>query len=135
MGFPIGFRFDGWPVDEPAMISRCVDGLVMALAEFDREWLCRHPDAPKLYQSGVRYKRQRRDVFMDVPAVLKGGGSDCKNLAAWRIAELGLEGHEATAMSVWQRADHLRFPLIFHVLVLRRDGVIEDPSVALGMEI
>lgn len=131
--FPISFRFDGWSIDDPQQMSRTIDELVMALADHNRDVMMRVP-LPPLYAAGVRYKAQREDVFMDAPAVFHDGHSDCKNLVAWRIAELALQGMPAGATTFWQYRESAKgFPYWFHVVVVRGDGFIEDPSAALGM--
>lgn len=134
MSFPISFEFAGWDVRDPARICRSIDALVMALAEHNAEYLRRYW-VPPLYLSGVRYKAQEDvDVFMDAAAVYRDKVSDCKNLVAWRIAEIvTFEGIPAGALTFSQEVEDERFPYFFHVVVIRGDGIIEDPSRVLGM--
>lgn len=88
---------------------------------------------PLLYQSGVRYEREKQieggfeKWWRTIPWILRDRKSDCKGLAAWRAAELTVAGMSARAVPSQEG------PKLFHVRVLRSDGVVEDPSVELGM--
>lgn len=85
---------------------------------------------PALYQSGVRYRSEgKRQVWRHVGIVYARGWADCKNLAAWRVAELRLSGEDPTAIVVVRRTG----PQMWHAIVERRGKVIEDPSRLLGM--
>lgn len=86
-------------------------------------------ERPALYASGVRYQREPRGVeeWRTVLGVLRHGNGDCEDLAAWRAAELRLEGEAARV--VVRRTGRR----VVHALVEREDGTIEDPSRALGM--
>ena len=136
MSFPISFEFAGWDIGDPARICRSIDALVMALAEHNAEYFRRYW-IPPLYFSGVRYRAQEDvDVFMDAAAVYRDKVSDCKNLVAWRVAEIvTFERQSAGALTFWQKVDDERFPYFFHVVVIRGDGRIEDPSRVLGMRL
>jgi hypothetical protein len=131
----MSLRFDGWDLADPSAMCRTIDEIVTAVAEHNAEWLSKHENAPGLYQSGVFYRVQRTDVFQDIPAVMADGHSDCKNLVAWRLAELALLGAPARSLTFWQYRPEkgAAFPYWFHVVVLRQSGEIEDPSAALGM--
>jgi hypothetical protein len=83
-------------------------------------------DLPPLYESGVRYREDRR-MWRHALAVLEAGRVDCKSLAAYRAAELIRKG--ADARVVVNRTG--RKTLHARVLV---DGRIEDPSRRLGMK-
>jgi len=49
-------------------------------------------------------------------------------LACWRAAELRQHGERARVLVKQVK------PRLFHVVVLRQDGTIEDPSKRLGMK-
>lgn len=81
-----------------------------------------------LYEARVRYVRS--EPWLDLLAVIAKGGGDCKDLSAWRVAELREAGEDA------------RFHVLartkqgeprFHVQVVRASGVVEDPGAFLGM--
>jgi hypothetical protein len=88
---------------------------------------------PSLYSSGVRYKAEPkgRESWQDAPTTLQVGHGDCEDLAAWRAAELRLQGENAQACL------HRRIgpdgASLMHAVVRRADGSIEDPSAKLGM--
>ena len=96
-----------------------------------------NPHLPKLYKSGVRY---RRDVckapgvdgacerFLSPLQLLKERFGDCDDLAPYLAAQRIIEGDSKA------RAVAIRSPGIgWHVVVKRGDGRKEDPSRVLGM--
>lgn len=58
--------------------------------------------------------------------------SNCDDLVSWRIAELRNAGENAKVRLKWQY-DVSRSSRMYHVLVRRADGTVEDPSLRLGM--
>lgn len=86
---------------------------------------------PRIYESGVRYRREPRHVreeWLTVPAVVSRGYGDCEDLACWRAAELSVSGEDPLARPCLRRTASG-----WHVVVRRGDGSIEDPSRVLGM--
>jgi len=104
-----------------------------ALVLVNRLFLRSHHVRP-LYQSGVRYQQEpddgRPEEFAAIPVVLSRGWGDCDDLAPWRVAELQEAGEQASIRITWRRYGKRR---LYHVLVRRGDGRIEDPSRLLGM--
>lgn len=101
--------------------------LVQALARCNAR-LVSGGSIPPLYRSGVRYRRERgREEWRDAPEVARSGYGDCEDLAAYRVGEL-LAAGEAARAHVYRAA-----PGLWHVVVKRGDGSIEDPSRKLGM--
>lgn len=43
---------------------------------------------PSLYASGVRYQRERADLWLTIEEIIARGWDDCEGLAFWRVAEL-----------------------------------------------
>ena len=83
---------------------------------------------PRLYQSGVRYRRQLDPHrWATVDEVLAAGYADCKNLVCWRAAELRMVGVSAR-MFAYPTGDG-----IWHAVIRLPGGQVEDPSVKLGM--
>jgi hypothetical protein len=87
-----------------------------------------HPDLPSLYRSGVCYEPELASEEWQLPSETDEiGAGDCEDLAAWRCAELRRRGEPARVVvrpgvrGVW------------HAIVRRGDGRIEDPSRRLGM--
>ncbi len=81
---------------------------------------------PALYQSGVRYHKDRA-MWRHAIAVLDYGKADCKSLAAYRAAELIHQGADARVIvkRTGRQTLHAR---------VCADGRIEDPSLRLGMK-
>lgn len=87
-------------------------------------------DHPALYASGVRYKREPRDVWRHIGDVMRAGWGDCEDLAAARVAQLRESGEDPRAyVAVYQSG-----PRRYHAIVARGDGTTEDPSKKLGMK-
>lgn len=94
---------------------------------------------PKLYASGVRWRRDKClaanvpgacERFLSPLDILREGKvGDCDDLAPWRAAELILGGDRKA------RAIAIAAPGVgYHALVRRGDGTREDPSRRLGMK-
>lgn len=108
--------------------------MLRALVAIDVLYLREHPGTPLLYHSGVVYQREPpgQDDWDPVPIVLERGNGDCEDLAAWRCAELIRLGESASAIPklVQSNPDGTK---LYHILVRRGNGTIEDPSRKLGM--
>jgi hypothetical protein len=111
-----------------------VKPLLDALVLVNRLYLRTH-HVPPLYRSGVRYKQEPDDgtpeEFAAIPEVLRRGWGDCDDLAPWRVAELQEAGERARVRITWRRRGNGR--RLYHVVVRRGDGRVEDPSRLLGM--
>jgi len=95
------------------------------------QWLLAyHSHIPPIYKSGVRYQREQgTEIWKPAPRVFADRVGDCEDLAAWRAAELRQAGEEgARAVAI-----HHPNSRLWHAVVEREDGTIEDPSKALGM--
>jgi hypothetical protein len=107
-----------------------LDGLVAMNVLYLRA----HPRTPPLYRAGIVYHREPpgRDEWATIPRVLEVGNGDCEDLAGWRTAELQRLGEHARAFPklVRQNPDGTK---LFHILVRRGNGTVEDPSRKLGM--
>jgi hypothetical protein len=69
--------------------------LMEAMCAIDLMHLRQRP-YPKLYESGVVYRREdRTENWLDIPHVLKAGWGDCEDLVFWRVAELRKAGVKA----------------------------------------
>jgi hypothetical protein len=133
--FTIDFQLSSF--DDPllghAANQRVIDALLRVLVLADVEWLRRHPEAPHLYESGIRYVQEpaARELFADIPTVLARGFGDCDDLATWRAAELRVRFRQPADVFTTLEIDSGGNPL-YHVLVRSPLGV-EDPSSMLGM--
>lgn len=120
--------------ESPYLTPALLTHLTEALTRMNVEHLWRQPQTPALYASGVRYAREPsgQERWAMVPLVLQRGLGDCEDLACWRAAELRLGGDQgARVVSSAQQLSATR--RLFHVLVERGDGRLEDPSRRLGM--
>lgn len=108
--------------------SAAFDAALEGLTRLDAE-LMQRGNYPPLYQSGVRYKNEPRDVWRHVDDVTKEGWGDCEDLSAYRAAELRVSGEDPDASVCTYQSG----PSRYHAVVRRGDGTLEDPSRALGM--
>ncbi len=128
---PILFRDD-------ATFARVVRLLCEAAIMSNRLYL-RATRTPPLYRSGVVYQDEPHDLpdeLLDIPTILRRKWGDCMHLSCWRVAELREAGEHARIALAWQRVpsnDSDQPSRIFHVLVRRANGKLEDPSKILGM--
>lgn len=105
---------------------------VTAIGVLEIGWL----QLPPLYASGVRYATEvcrapavpgACERFLTPAQCYAEREGDCASLASWRAAELLVRGERARAIPQRSRAG-------WHVVVVRADGSIEDPSRILGMK-
>ena len=107
------------------------EAAIEGLSLLDEQILTEAPDFPRLYESGVIYRKEARDTWRHADDVLCSGGGDCEDLAAWRVAELRVSGDDPDAyVYVYQSGPHR-----YHAVVARGSGRIEDPSLILGMQV
>jgi hypothetical protein len=106
--------------------------LLHALVGLNVAYLRFHPNTPSIYRAAVRYHREPRghEQWLQVPSVREQTWGDCEDLAAWRVAELRVHGVDAWPCFHWRR---LPAALVYHIVVCRPDGIVEDPSRVLGM--
>lgn len=116
-----------------------ITAALRAVYDYNVAFLRANPSFPRLYdlaQRGeMRYQREPRgdtiegteERFCAIPVALAQRWGDCDDLAPWLAAERTV------------RDDMLSIPHVmpsrvgWHVVVLRADGVIEDPSLMMGM--
>lgn len=104
-----------------------------ALTRCNVLWLQGHPETPGIYKAGVRYRQESNaEAWLDIPHIMELGWGDCEDLAAWRTAELRMQGVKAKCYLQWFHQPEQGFTL-YHVQVKLPDGSIEDPSKKLGM--
>ena len=116
---------------------RALSVLLDAMTRWNTELMREAPGTyPPLYGSGMRYQRENYsgphpEDWRDAPEMLRRGGGDCEDLACYRAAELRVQGEPAKAM--FHAAERSSGGRLFHIIVMRGDGSLEDPSRALGM--
>lgn len=106
-------------------------------------WLILNDEAPLLYESGVRYRRDpERDLvselWLDIPNILRRGFDDCEGLSSFLAAELrtrevnSVGNKRYPAATVWLKPT--RVPGSWHAVVKDLEsGKMWDPSAKLGM--
>jgi hypothetical protein len=116
----------------PFVDDRDLAPALAALTALNMEIKRRHR-LPNLYESGVRYQREKRlpdgtsrEQWLTNVIVFNRKAGDCEDLATYRVADLRLQGIDATAIPK-------RSPVGWHIVVRYPDGTIEDPSRKLGM--
>ena len=88
---------------------------------------------PPLYKAGVVYQREEdTEEWKDPVTVWTDGYGDCEDLSIWRCAELR-NNHKKCQPYIRYRVDPETGMYIYHVMVMRANGALEDPSKILGM--
>lgn len=115
------------------MMGLALKPILEALTTVNLLFLHTH-HVPPLYQAGVRYQNEPNhwpiESFDSIPEVISRGWGDCDDLAPWRCAELRKAGERAKIRIQWKRLPEGK---LFHIVVRRENGTIEDPSLILGM--
>lgn len=125
-------KSSGW-LHRSRVLGLAIKALLDAQVQINQLYLRLH-NCPPLYRSGVRYQNEPDDgleEFACIPIVISRGWGDCDDLAPWRCAELRNAGEKAKIRIQWKRQGSGR--KLFHIVVRREDGRIEDPSRILGM--
>lgn len=130
--------FDGGLCEhmEPRDTARALTQLLEALVTCNMVWLRQHPETPHPYEAGIRYMREPRgeENWRGIEKVLHQGGGDCEDLACYLAAVLRHRGEaKAKPVVIFRRKRRRGSGTVFHIVVRRADGKIEDPSLVLGM--
>lgn len=134
--------------------------LLNALTHIDVLYLRRHSETPRIYTSSVRYMEEPpgAEEWQDIPTCLQMGDMDCEDAACWRSAELQVFGDEMhsvvearrskgsaeigsaaqaprsiDAVPVFRYQKRKDGSYLYHILVEKPDGTVEDPSYVQGM--
>ena len=169
----ISFNFE-----RPDFVSKKLQGnrgpfapVLMALETLVaiNKWQLKQRSYPLLYKSGIYYYTNPDPYLLthengilyyspstewhDIPTLLKIGKGDCKDLVAYRVAELShYYNIETKPIIKWkwiakglnnkfydwkdrmtEHPNYFQKILLIHVMVQYPDGKIEDPSKILGM--
>lgn len=114
----------------PGTYSAALEGLTGV----DEVLMRRDPSIPPLYSTGAQWQVKEGDPSESrwrYPYDVVGEGwGDCQDLSAYRAAELRVTGEDPAArVRVYPTG-----PNRYHAVVERGNGLIEDPSVILGMD-
>ncbi len=120
-------------------LARIIRTVTSAQVAINKAYILEN-NVPDLYESGVRYQREPRgqkfEEFAAIPIILARGWGDCDDLAPWRVAELRQKYGEKANIRIQWKPRNPKKPkgaTLYHVVVRRENGVIEDPSLILGM--
>lgn len=125
-------KTSGW-LHRSRTLGLAIKAILDAQVRVNQLYLRMH-NVPPLYNAGVVYREEPDnglEEFACVEPILKRGWGDCDDLAPWRCAELRNAGEKAKIRIQWKRMSNGR--KLFHIVVRRADGTIEDPSRILGM--
>jgi hypothetical protein len=103
-----------------------------ALEEFcayNSDFLRKFPRLPDIYKAGVRYEAEPpgQEDWLTYPVLIEDRVGDCEDLACARVAKLRQRGEHGAKPYLYHKNR------LWHVMVQRGDGRIEDPSAVLGM--
>jgi hypothetical protein len=101
------------------------------------EELLRRRELPPLYGAGVRYQVEPpgREDWDPGDIVRARGWGDCEDLAGWRAAELRGAGELDARADTYVSRERPDGSRVWHAIVVRGDGTLEDPSAHLGMRV
>lgn len=111
----------------PASGRASIEAALAALTGLNEAYFRTHPRAPSIRRSGIRYVREELEDWQTAPVLLASRAGDCDDIAPYHAAWLRARGERAAPTLREVR------PGLWHVLVRRADGRIEDPSRWLGM--
>jgi len=124
--------FDGHR--ERDLSNATLDVLLTALTRINVRYLQAHPETPLLRDANIRYEEEPpgQEDWQDIPTCLRMGSADCEDLAAWLAAEYQVR-FGVPAHAFYKAFTKKDGGLLYHILVRRPDGRVEDPSRAKGM--
>jgi len=138
VAYRVTFCLDGFTWADRARAKRRLQILLDALTALCREWFEAHPEAPNVWASGMRYIREPlgEEDWQEPGYSLRKGGGDCEDLACYQAGWEQAHGIPSRAVA---RAKPWRLPnggwgILFHIVVVRPDGQVLDPSKDLGMK-
>ena len=115
-------------IEENTHALKC---LLDCLVDFNRLFLSISGFCPRLYDSGVYYRRT--EVWDSIPALYQRGYGDCKSLTAAYVAQAIRAGRDCAPVHRWISRPDGSKAVDYHILVQESDGSFEDPSKVLGM--
>jgi hypothetical protein len=121
----------------PPARERILTALVEAQIAANLEYLAQYPQTAPLYEltrTGQIVYVFNFDRWQDIPSCLDRMQGDCKDLSAWRVAELRRAGVFALVDVISRtRKTPVGDSIVYHVRVKLPSGQVEDPSVMAGM--
>lgn len=115
---------------DDALMLLLIEAQTEGLAAIDLILLQRFPHIPGIYVFRPKYRVPGKETWKDLGCVIHDKHGDCKDLVAWRLAELWKQGVEAKAEALIERYPNR---IQFHVFIRYGTGAVEDPARELGM--
>jgi hypothetical protein len=99
------------------------------LCAYNAAYLTLQPRLPDIYATSIFYKSEPpgEENWLTYPVLLAIGFGDCEDLACARVAKLRQQGERKAKPYLYNKGS------LWHVMLKRQDGTVEDPSAALGM--
>lgn len=132
-------------MQRPRTFAQAIQVVLEAHVILNQMYIVGH-DVPPLYTSGVRYQEEplnlakigggptfRVEEFALIPAIIERGWGDCDDLSPWRCAELRVHHKERAKIRVVWREHPTTKQIVYHIVVRRGNGTVEDPNAKLGM--
>lgn len=109
--------------------------LLWWLVRCDVRYLTDFPNAPRLYEAGVRYQHEPPGIerWQAYDRLLVTKLADCEDLACARVAECIVRLGDTKAEPHFFSRPISKGARMYHIQCKRGDGTIEDPSAVLGM--
>ena len=114
--------------NKPAL-DAALEGLVRLNLQMFRAASQAGRPVPSVYKAGIHWQRDQGETWDTADIVRRRGYGDCEDLAAWRAAELRMQGIPAAAVVRQSNSPGVAW----HAVVALPGGKFEDPSAKLGM--
>lgn len=121
-------------IPEPHISAAVLEPAAEAVTRLD-EQLIERGEVPTFHEALnkglVRWQPEApgEERFDHARTVLNRGHGDCDDLAPWRAASMRATGEDPGARAVMKQ----KSPTLWHCVVQKSDGQIEDPSIEAGM--
>lgn len=147
--------FLDWPDGDDIVIAEVLAKACEVQALANLYYLKCHPYVRRMYETPIRYIAEPAQpiAFLGIPTIAAQGGSDCKNLVAWRLAEIWRDEEKPKPHGYGERRAHVKtywktpppgskLRRIFHAEIRlpaelpngeRNPETVEDVSRYLGM--
>lgn len=123
------------PVSRATMLP-ALEALAQLNEELLEDFARQHGREPRpLYAAGVRYQAEPpgQEDWDTCAQVYPRGHGDCEDLAGIRTAELRRAGETSARADTYRSRVRPDGSAVWHAVVVRGDGTLEDPSAILGM--
>lgn len=123
------------PVSRATMLP-ALEALSQLNEELMETFAREHGREPRpLYSANVRYQPEPpgQEDWDTIAQVYPRGWGDCEDLAGIRVGELRRAGETSARADTYRSRTRPDGSAVWHAVVVRGDGTLEDPSAILGM--